>query len=221
MKSRFVSNVSHELRTPVTTSQLYTELRRRRPERWREYVNTLAREADHQAQLVEDILQISCIDAGRLEMQPRPTSLDELARAAVAGHQALAQARGLTLEYRPAEPGTAASPAEPPVALVDLDRGGQVLNNLVVNAIQYTPEGGQIVVSTGQEEAEGRVGATVTVADDQSNHILLAQGEVTGDRGHRPAGAGDVFHSPCATFCWETLRRVPGCPGIIGTHATF
>ncbi|HIQ00576.1 MAG TPA: ATP-binding protein, partial [Anaerolineales bacterium] len=63
---------------------------------------------------------------------------------------------GLELEHRPAEPG--------PVALVDPERMMQVLDNLVVNGIQYTSEG-RVVVSTGREEAEGRVWAVVRVAD--------------------------------------------------------
>ncbi|MFQ6101304.1 MAG: GAF domain-containing protein [Anaerolineae bacterium] len=157
MKTRFVSNVSHELRTPVATIKLYAELMRRRPEKWEEYLATLTQEVDRQVRLVQDILQISRIDAGRLEMKPRPISLNELTEATAVNHQTLAQEHGLTLEHRPAEPG--------PVALVDPRRMMQVLNNLVENAIHYTPEGGKIVVSTGREKTEGRVWATAMVAD--------------------------------------------------------
>jgi len=161
MKNRFVTNISHELRTPVTTIKLYAYLMQQQPEKWREYLKPLAQEVDHQVQLVGDILQISHIDAGRLEMKPRPTSLDELTQAAVASRQVLAQERGLTLEYRP-ETGFF---GKNPVSLVDPERLKQVLNNLVENSIYYTPEGGKVVVSTGKEEAKGRVWATVTVAD--------------------------------------------------------
>jgi len=157
LKSRFVSNVSHELRTPITTIKLYAHLMQRQPERWREYLEPLVKEAERQVQLVEDILQISRIDAGRLETRPRPVPLNELSGAVVIGHQVLARDRGLTLEHRPAEP--------EPVALADPDQMMQVLNNLVGNAIQYTPEGGRVVVSTGREEADGRTWATVSVAD--------------------------------------------------------
>jgi len=157
MKSRFVTNVSHELRTPVTTIKLYAYLMRQKPEKREQYLDTLAQEADHLARLVEGILQISRIDAGRLDMNPQPTPLNELTEMAIIRHQALAQERGLTLEHHPAEPG--------PLALVDPQPLMQVLNNLVENGIYYTPEGGKVLVSTGQEEAEGRVWATVTVAD--------------------------------------------------------
>jgi len=160
VKSRFVSNVSHELRTPITTIKLYAALMQQTPpeeEEWGQYLDALAQEADRQAQLVENILQISRIDTGRLEMKPRPTSLNQLTEQAVASHQMLAQKRGLTLEHHTAEPG--------PVTLVDPVRMMQVLNNLVENAIRYTPEGGKVVVSTGREETEGRVWTTATVSD--------------------------------------------------------
>jgi GAF domain-containing protein/nitrogen-specific signal transduction histidine kinase len=157
MKTRFVSNVSHELRTPITTIKLYVALMQRRPEKWEEYLQPLAEEADRQAHLVEDILQISRIDTGRLEMKPHPTPLNKLIEAVVNNRQVLAQNRGLTLEYHSAESN--------PVALVDPARMMQVLNNLVENAIRYTMEGGEVTISTRQEEAEGRTWATATVAD--------------------------------------------------------
>ncbi|RLC95344.1 MAG: hypothetical protein DRI77_10125, partial [Chloroflexi bacterium] len=157
VKTRFVSNVSHELRTPITTIKLYAALMRKRPEKWDEYLDTLTLEADRQARLVEDILQISRIDTGRLEIHPRPAPLNELTKIAVANRRALAESEGLTLEHHPAEPG--------PTVLVDPERVMQVLNNLVENAIHYTPEGGKIVVSTGTGETENRIWATATVAD--------------------------------------------------------
>jgi len=158
MRSRFITNISHELRTPVTTIKLYTELMQQTPpETWGKYVDVLGREAERLVRLVDAILQISRIDAGRLEMRLRPTLLNELTKVAVVSHQMLAKNRGLALEHQPAEPG--------PVALVSPEHMMQVLDKLVENAILYTPEGGRVVVSTGKEEAERWVRATVTVAD--------------------------------------------------------
>ncbi|MBN1977904.1 MAG: PAS domain S-box protein [Anaerolineae bacterium] len=158
MKSRFVTNVSHELRTPITTIKLYAALMQKSPqEKWQEYLDTLTQEADRQARLVEDILQISRIETGRLEISPRPTPLNELAEAVFTSQQPWAQERELTLAYQPAEPG--------PEALVDPDRMTQVLTDLMTNAIQYTPRGGNIVISTAKKEKKDRMWATVTVAD--------------------------------------------------------
>jgi signal transduction histidine kinase len=171
LKSRFVSNVSHELRTPIATIKLLAALMRKQPDRWEEYLNPLEQEAERQAQLVEDILDISRIDVGRMEVEPRPLQLNELTDGTVMAHQLMAQNRGLVLEHRPAEPG--------PVALVDREQIMKVLNNLVENGLNYTPEGGRVIVSTGTEEAEGRVWATVTVTDtgigipsDEMPHVL-------------------------------------------------
>jgi two-component system phosphate regulon sensor histidine kinase PhoR len=158
MKSQFVTNVSHELRTPITTIKLYAALMQKSPrDKWEEYLNPLAQEADRQARLVEDILQISRIETGRLEISPRSVPLNELTETVFTNHRPLAREQGLTIEHQPAEPG--------PKVLVDPDRMAQALANLATNAIQYTPRGGDIVISTAEKEAKGRTWATVTVAD--------------------------------------------------------
>jgi PAS domain S-box-containing protein len=162
MKSRFVANVSHELRTPATTIKLYAHLMQQQPEKWREHLAALAREADQQARLVDDILQISRIEAGRLEIALAPTPLDGLVEGVVTHHQALAEEKELTLKYRFATNGEGEAG---PVALIDPQWITQVLNNLVGNAIRYTLPGGTVAMSTGKQEAGGRTWATVTVAD--------------------------------------------------------
>jgi signal transduction histidine kinase len=157
MKSRFVSNVSHELRTPVATIKLLVHLMQQQPDKREEYLEPLMREAEHQARLVRDILEMSRVDAGRLEIRPEPMSLNNLAEMAVVNHENRAQAQELTLEYHPAEPD--------PIALADSRWMMQVMTNLMSNAIRYTPGEGTIRVSTGTEVADGRSWATVTVSD--------------------------------------------------------
>ncbi len=163
MKTRFVSNISHELRTPVTTIKLYVHLMQQNPSSCQAYLDILAQEADHQAQLVEDVLQISRIDAGRLEMDPHPTSLDDLVDLVIARHATLAQERGLMLICAALDRGDGREAKV--TALVDQIRMMQVLNNLVENSIRYTPDGGRVTLATGLREAEGRTWAVVTVAD--------------------------------------------------------
>ncbi|MDY7075518.1 MAG: PAS domain S-box protein [Chloroflexota bacterium] len=165
LKSRFVSNVSHELRTPVTTIKLYAHLMQQRPENWSKYLDVLVQEVDHQTQLVQDILQISRIDAGRLEINPQPILLNELTGAVTTSHLVLAQDRGLALKHHPTLLATGEAGEGGPVVLVDPERTMQVLNNLVRNAIHYTPTGGKVTISTGKEQAADQVWATVTVSD--------------------------------------------------------
>ncbi len=157
MKARFVTNISHELRTPIATVQLYAHLIQQQPERWEEFADALAHEADHQANLVEDIVQISQIDAGRLEMKRRRIPLNQLTDITKVSQETLARDQGVTLEHRPAEPG--------PVVVVDPEQVTRALRNVVRNALQYTPEGGRVTISTSIQEARDRSWATVAVAD--------------------------------------------------------
>jgi PAS domain S-box-containing protein len=157
MKSRFVTNVSHELRTPITTIKLYVALLQQKPEKWEKYLDALTQEAEHLARLVEDVLQVSRIDDGRLEIHPRPTPLNTFTELIVSKHQVLARSSKVTLSYQPAAPD--------PLALADPGQLTQALNNLVRNALHYTPEGGKVTVSTGTAESRGRLWATMAVAD--------------------------------------------------------
>ncbi len=175
MKSRFVSNVSHELRTPIATIKLFAHLMQKQPEKWREYLEPLAQEAEHQADLVEDILEISRVDAGRLEINRERTDLESLVDIVVTNSRKRAQERGLRLHHEAKE----ANSERLPVALVDAQRITQVLDNLINNAIRYTSEGGEITVSTESREVEGRNWVTVTVEDtgmgipeDELHHIF-------------------------------------------------
>jgi signal transduction histidine kinase len=157
MKSRFVSNVSHELRTPIATIKLLVHLMRQQPENWREYLDPLTSEAEHQANLVRDILEISRVDAGRMEIHTEPTDLNELVERAVNKHRNQAEERELTLTCNLAKPH--------PVALADSQWMVQVLSNLLSNAIRYTPREGTITVSTSNESAGARTWAIITVED--------------------------------------------------------
>ena len=157
MRTRFITNISHELRTPVTTVKLYAHLMDRQPERWREHLGPLTEEVEHLERLVEDILQVAHLDAGRQEMEFSLSALNELAEVVVAGQREAAVERGLTLEYRPAEP--------EPMVEADDSYLTLALDHLLRNAILYTPEGGRVVVSTGTATASGRTWATVSVTD--------------------------------------------------------
>jgi signal transduction histidine kinase len=171
LKSRFVSNVSHELRTPITTIVLYAKLIRNHPESLEEYIDPLVREAEREAELVENILQISRLDAGRLEFDPQPAGLNRLVAESIDSLQMLAKNKGITLVDQFAQP--------EPVAWADPERLQQVLNNLLENAIHYTPEGGHVAVSTGKRVTEGASWVTVTIEDtgigipeDERPHIF-------------------------------------------------
>ncbi len=157
MKSSFVANVSHELRTPITTIKLYAELMTRQPQKAPLYVDTLSQSVEHLAQLVEKILQLAHIDAGRVELRLEPTRLADLVELVTGNHQAMARNAGVRLHP--------ISPTQPIHVLADPKRLVEVLNNLLENAIQYTPGEGDVTLTIDSEEVAERVWATVSIKD--------------------------------------------------------
>ncbi len=159
IQSQFVSDVSHELRTPVTTAKLYAELlRRSSPEKYPAYLDALEQELNHQAKLIEDILDFSRIDAGRLMLNLQLTDLSDLVESLLSSHTLLAQHHKVTLTYD--------LPPASLIVFVDPDKLKRVLINLIVNAIQYTPEGGQVHAITGTAQAAERQWATFEIQDN-------------------------------------------------------
>ncbi len=158
MKSQFVSNVSHELRTPLTSIRLYTALIRTcPPERREQYLNSLENEANRLSSLVADVLQISRIESGGLTPNLQIFDLNVLAENIVANHMVLAESQSLNLSYH-------GNACQIPVR-IDPDKLTQVFNNLIENAIHYTPNGGHIQVATGQVHQDEQGWGFVTVQD--------------------------------------------------------
>ncbi len=158
VKSQFVSNVSHELRTPLASIRLYSSLLQRNSQENRQrYFEALDHEVVRLSKLVDDILQISRIEAGQLELDRRLVDLNALTEMVVMSHKVLAESRGLTVRYHAADRRITVS--------ADHDRFVQVLNNLIENAINYTSGGGDIAVSTERRIKDNRPWGAVTVAD--------------------------------------------------------
>ncbi len=158
MKSRFVSNVSHELRTPVATIGAYTQLLRRgAPEKMPEYLDALEIEVKRQTRLIDDILQFSRLDAGRLELRFQRVDLNTLIQTTVASFRVLAAEKAISLQCIP--------DARPLMTHVDQSRIQQVLNNLVNNALQYTPAGGQVTVTISRAYRKNRHTVAIQVHD--------------------------------------------------------
>ncbi len=155
---RFISTVSHELRTPITAIRLYAELLRNAPEeRRRDYLEALFREIDHQTDLIEGVLRLTRIDAGRQRLNLKPLNLAEQLEATIEHHEVMLAKKQLRLEYIPAP--------QPIIILGHAEELGLVFDNLLRNAIQYTPQGGAIKIVLGVAERDGRSWATVAISD--------------------------------------------------------
>ncbi len=156
-KDLFVSNVNHELRTPLANIKLYLNLLERgKPESHGEYMQTLRREQARLEKMIDDLLDLSQLDLGATRIEPVPTQLDQLLRPLVADRINLAIEHDLSLDYE--------ALADLPLALADPERLAEVVTNLVTNAINYTPRGGNVTVRLAAR-ATDESWVTITVTD--------------------------------------------------------
>jgi len=147
----FISNVSHELRTPVTAVRLMAETLENGglddPAAAADFVHRIGLEATHLAQIVEELLELSTIESGLRPMARERVQTESLL-AAVDRLQPLAERKGIAIN-------TDITPETPDV-MGDAARLGQVMRNLVHNAIKFTPSGGRIDIEA-RPGAPGRV----------------------------------------------------------------
>ena len=160
VRTDFVANVSHELRTPVTAIQLLVETllggALEDASVAGEFITKIGLETAHMAQMVAELIELSSIESGRLPFRPVPTPVEELVRAAER-LRPLADKRHQELSHD-IDPAT-------PAVLGDPTRLGQVVRNLVHNAIKFTPDGGAITVSAHGIHRRGRELVELRVSD--------------------------------------------------------
>lgn len=159
LKSQFVSDVSHELRTPLTNIRLYLDLLQTTDERAKadRYLATLTRESERLANLIDDLLSLSRLEAGATPFNPDLLDIGELLLALINDRRSLAASRGLELEIE----------TDPDLPLANADRRllSQVFTNLLTNAMNYTPEGGGIKVSTKVQQDDEQSWVTAVIED--------------------------------------------------------
>jgi signal transduction histidine kinase len=153
-KDEFLAVISHELRTPLTATLGWIRLLRAgtlSPAKAEQALAAIERSTGTQAQLIEDLLDISRIVAGRLELQRREVSFADVVRTAVESERPAADAKGVKLE---------SDASAPAVVWGDPLRLQQIVTNLIVNAVKFTPSGGRVVVRL--RATNGDIELTVT-----------------------------------------------------------
>jgi len=145
LKSVFVSIVSHELRTPMTSIKGYIEnmldgLTGNLSERQAYYLGRVKYNVERLTRMINDLLDLSRIEAGRLELVPAPLAVSELVLEIVESLQVISQAKAISLEHVPH--------GEPMTIHADRDKLHQILTNLIQNAVKFTQQGGEIRVET-------------------------------------------------------------------------
>ncbi|MBI2919157.1 MAG: CHASE domain-containing protein [Chloroflexi bacterium] len=156
-KDAFVSVASHELRTPMTAILGFTELLLKRevaPERRQAWLQEVYQESRRLTTIVDDLLNVSRIHSGKLQLRREQVSVAHVVEAVVGTfkpttdqHQFIAAVSG-----------------DVPAVWADRDKVGQVLMNLLGNAIKYSPQGGKVSVAARHDPERRRV--VVSVADE-------------------------------------------------------
>ena len=170
LKNDFISSVSHELRTPLTAIKGWGETVRlsvdESDEVIRHGIDVVLGEADRLSGLVEDLLDFSRIEAGKLTITPTLSNPVEIVNSVVDMYNEIARQQKLTLVF--------VKPEYDTHIMADRDRIKQVFINVIDNAIKYTEQGGHIVVSAHNEEGCIRVTVSDTgcgIAQKDLNHI--------------------------------------------------
>lgn len=156
IKDEFLATLSHELRTPLTSLLGWSSVLRegKRDEKvLNQGLEAIDRNARVQAQLIDDLLDVSRIVSGKLNLDVRPLDISSVTRAAINVVRPAADAKGITLDYW-AQPGLGAISA-------DSARLQQIIWNLLSNAVKFTPHGGKITVRLEQEGSD----ACITIQD--------------------------------------------------------
>lgn len=218
-KTQFLSRMSHELRTPLNAvlglAQVLSEDPSLKPEQRRK-TETLEQAGRHLLAILNEVLDISRIEAGRFLAEPRPLQLREFLMSTVAMVQDTAAARGVKLSLR-------LDAALPQSVAADALRIRQILMNLLANAIRFTPAGGTVAL-----EVTPRDGAIVFSVTDTGSGVPpelrpnlfeeFTQG--SGGEADGGSGLGLAISAALAAAMSGSLRHEDG-PGGRGSRFTL
>jgi signal transduction histidine kinase len=196
VKDEFLATLSHELRTPLNAVLGWARLLgsgRLTPEQTTRAIEAIERAGWAQSRLIEDLLDISRIVTGKMQISARPAVVQPLVDSAVDALRPAADARRISIDVM-------LDPAIGPIE-VDPDRLRQVVWNLVSNAVKFTPHGGRITVSLTTERDQLRLDVTDTgigLTPEVAAHLFerFRQGDASSTRqfGGLGLGLGIVRH---------------------------
>jgi len=159
-KSEFLAKMSHELRTPLNSIIGFSDILLQRTygdlnEKQTRHVGNVHESGRHLLGLINEVLDLSKVEAGRLELSRQPLSLNRTIREVLAMMEAQASRNGVALKM--------SSPEDLPPVSADPTRIKQVLQNLVANAVKFTPEGGSVTVNARHVVDDSALGDVVEV----------------------------------------------------------
>jgi two-component system cell cycle sensor histidine kinase PleC len=163
-KSEFLANMSHELRTPLNAINGFSEMMAEEmfgpigDRRYKDYAKDILSSGQHLLALINDILDMSKIEAGKLSLHAEPMMIGEVIDDALRLIRNRAETAGLSLLVKVSD--------QAPMVEADYRAVKQILLNLLSNALKFTPRGGRITLSADQcDPAEGWRGLEISVSD--------------------------------------------------------
>jgi signal transduction histidine kinase len=189
-RRQLVAQVSHDLRTPLASMQGYIEtlkLRRERltPEEQDRFLQIALQEGQRLSRLVDELFELAALEAREKKPSPEPFPVAELVHDVAQKHMPGAGKKSVTLSVT-------GNPVLP-LAYADLAMTERVLDNLIGNAIDYTPEGGRVVVELGEAEGQPQVSVRDSgpgIAASDLPHIFEPFYRGDGGTGSGHAGLG-------------------------------
>ena len=157
LKDEFLATLSHELRTPLNAVLGYADMLRMNVlggDRYTNAIEVLTRNAKALGDIIDDLLDVSRITSGKLQLDMKPTSIEDVVKSAIATMQPAIDAKGVSLQLILAR--------KLPQVSGDPDRLQQVVRNVLSNAVKFVARGGNVKVQVEQETAS----VAVSVADD-------------------------------------------------------
>jgi signal transduction histidine kinase len=204
LKDQFVSLISHELRTPLTSILGYLELvlddeGQPLSDEQRTYLTTVERNADRLLRLVGDLLFTAQVDAGRFTLQPQDVDLATVVRSAEETVRVTAAGAGVDVVVD--------VPADGLIVSGDAVRLGQACDNLVSNAVKFTPSGGRVTLSlrAAWQTADGEVSA-----DQRPGSVPVARLSVSDTGMGIPSGEQDKLFTRFFRASTAQRNAVPG-----------
>jgi signal transduction histidine kinase len=190
-KSQFLANMSHELRTPLNAINGFSELMLKealgpiQPAKYGEYVDYISQSGRHLLSLLNDILDLSKVEAGKMELNVEAVPTQQVAYAAIEGVRTMAAERGVGLKT--------SIDVKCPILHADPRALRQVLLNLLSNAVKFTPSAGSVALAFSWSDAGVDIAVIDTgigMTENEVSKALELYGQVESDLARKQSGSG-------------------------------
>ncbi len=227
-QTEFISTASHEMRTPVASIEGYLGLALNPQtatidERARQYLEAAHAASQHLGNLFKDLLDVTKLDDGRMRVHLVPVEIVSVVKQIADEHEREMQAKHLKYSFGTTGPVNNGTQLEPLVyAAVDLDFLREIMNNLIENAIKYTPEGGEIWVNARGDGDKVLINVTDTgigVAADDLAHIFQKFYRVDNSQTRQIGGTGLGLYLVKQRV--EAMNGRVWCESSFGDGSTF